>query len=166
MIRRTLLVLIVLVAALFVPAAASAASCGVTWGSLEKSEPSTNPNPGSLYSVRTGRHECFDRLVLEFRSRAEGFGVVYTEDLDPGAPGLPLHLRGAAHLLVGVVGSPEPFEHPAELVAVPGYRTFRQVSLVGSQQYSTQIGLGVRARLPFRVFSWGDKIVIDVAHAW
>jgi hypothetical protein len=41
----------------------------------------------------------------------------------------------------------------------------------GSFEGQTTIGLGVRARLPFRVFTLdgpgnGSRIVIDVAHHW
>jgi hypothetical protein len=58
-----------------------------------------------------------------------------------------------------------------ELVNVSGYRTFRQVAWGGSFEGQTTIGLGVRARLPFRVFTLdgpgsGSRIVIDVAHRW
>jgi hypothetical protein len=49
--------------------------------------------------------------------------------------------------------------------------TFRQVVFDGTFEGQTQIGLGVRARLPFRVFTLagpggGSRLVIDVAHRW
>ena len=55
-----------------------------------------------------------------------------------------------------------------------GYRTFRQVAWAGSFEGSTTVALGVRARLPFRVFvlpgvaqsDFGPRLVIDVAHRW
>ena len=52
-----------------------------------------------------------------------------------------------------------------------GFRTFRQVSWAGSFEGLTSVGLGVRARLPFRVFvlsgpGSGSRIVVDVAHTW
>jgi hypothetical protein len=58
-----------------------------------------------------------------------------------------------------------------ELVTVTGYSTFRQVAYAGSFEGQTTIGLGVRARLPFRVFilegpGTGSRLVIDVAHYW
>jgi hypothetical protein len=49
---------------------------------------------------------------------------------------------------------------------VAGYRTFRQVAWAGSFEGYTTVGLGVRARLPFRVFLTGNHLVIDVAHTW
>ena len=40
-----------------------------------------------------------------------------------------------------------------ELVNVTGWRTFRQVAYGGSFEGYTTIGVGLRARLPFRVFT-------------
>jgi hypothetical protein len=60
---------------------------------------------------------------------------------------------------------------PAELSNVAGYQTFRQMVWAGSYEGYTSIGLGVRARLPFRVFTLdgpgsGSRLVVDVAHYW
>jgi hypothetical protein len=54
---------------------------------------------------------------------------------------------------------------------VAGYRTFRDVAWAGSFEGQTTFGLGVRARLPFRVFQLdgpgnGTRVVVDVAHRW
>jgi hypothetical protein len=54
---------------------------------------------------------------------------------------------------------------------VTGYRTFRQVAFLGTFEGYTTIGLGVRARLPFRVQvlagpGAGSRLVIDVGHRW
>lgn len=54
---------------------------------------------------------------------------------------------------------------------VAGYRTLRDVVYGGSLEGHTEFGVGVRARLPFRVFTLagpdgGSRIVIDVAHKW
>ena len=51
------------------------------------------------------------------------------------------------------------------------FRTFRQVASGGSFEGYTTVGLGVRARLPFRMFvlrgpGSGSRLVIDVAHRW
>ena len=63
-------------------------------------------------------------------------------------------------------------EDPEEVVDVSGYSTFRQVAWAGTYEGYTTLALGVRARLPFRVFSLAgtqpdtSRLVIDVAHAW
>jgi hypothetical protein len=51
-------------------------------------------------------------------------------------------------------------------VNVSGYRTFRQVAWAGSFEGVTTVGLGTRARLPFRVFTLPGRVVVDVAHRW
>jgi Fumarylacetoacetate (FAA) hydrolase family len=60
---------------------------------------------------------------------------------------------------------------PAHAVDVAGFRTFRQVAFFGTFEGQTTLGLGVRARLPLRVFvlsgpADGSRVVIDVAHHW
>jgi len=59
---------------------------------------------------------------------------------------------------------------PTEVVSVRGWRTFRQVSF-GAFGYGATFGLGVRARMPYRVFTLpgpgdGSRLVIDVTHRW
>jgi hypothetical protein len=167
---------------LVAPAAASAAPyCGITWGSLDRSSAG---GTGFLDDVRAGRHDCYDRLVLDiygnrsFHSWRVGYVSHVTEDPSDR----PVPLRGGAFLAI-TVQAPDHTPNgtltyapadPRELVDVSGYRTFRQVAWAGSFEGSSSIGLGVRARLPFRVLalsgipgtSNGTRVVIDVAHAW
>jgi hypothetical protein len=61
--------------------------------------------------------------------------------------------------------------NPGELTDVSGYRAFRQLAWAGSFEGQSTIGLGVRARLPFRTFTLdgpgtGSRLVVDVAHRW
>ncbi|WP_434992883.1 AMIN-like domain-containing (lipo)protein [Arthrobacter sp. Ld5] len=157
---------------------ASAAYCGITWGSTAKVATSTN-NPAPITNVRAGRHVCFDRMVVDVRGRAAGYNVRYVPQYTGIASGLPIPLRGGARLSVTVVApaynsAGQPTYRPAnprELVNVAGYCTFRQVALGGSFEGRTSFGLGVRARLPMRVFvlpgpGAGSRVVIDVAHRW
>jgi hypothetical protein len=58
------------------------------------------------------------------------------------------------------------FADESELVDVSGYQTFRQVAWAGSFEGESTVGLGVRARLPFRVYTLPGRIVVDVAHRW
>ena len=60
---------------------------------------------------------------------------------------------------------------PLRATNVAGYQTFRQVADAGSFEGQTTVGLGVRARLPFRAFILagpgdGSRLVVDVAHRW
>lgn len=174
--RRTVLLLAVL-AAMFgvvLPAGTAAAApyCGITWGSLPKS---ANPTTVSeLVNIRSGRHDCYDRLVFDTNGSVNGYWVSYVDVVTHDPTGDPVPLRGGARLSV-TVQAPSYDENgnltynPAnrsELVNVAGYQTFRQVAWAGSFEGSTTVGLGVRARLPFRVFTLPGRVVVDVAHFW
>lgn len=171
-------------AALVSPVAAQAAPyCGITWGSLDKSAGTLTQD--ALYDVRAGRHSCFDRLVLDVTDvdaagAPAGYTVRYVPAVRQDGSGHVIPLRGGAFLqIVLQVSTSDPFNgsptylppNPSELVNVSGYSTFRQVASGGSFEGYTTIGLGVRARLPFRVFTLdgpgdGSRVVIDVAHKW
>jgi hypothetical protein len=165
---------------LAVPAAqAHAPYCSIRWGSLAESADSTEV--ALLTNVRAGRHACFDRLVLDYADDADGYQVRYVSAIRGVMLDRPLDLRGGA-LLEIVVQAPYGEDSPAfsvgysprnprELVSVSGWRTFRQVSLAEVHESQVTLGLGVRARLPFRVFTLDgpggrSRIVIDVAHRW
>ena len=161
-------------------APASAASCSVSWGSTAKK--SAPMSSRELTNVRSGRHKCYDRLVIDLNGAAAtstGYDVRYVPAVVQDGSGLPVPLRGAADLQI-VLKAPaydtngDPTYNPAdpdELVNVSGYSTFRQVAFAGSFEGLTTIGLGVRARLPMRVKriagpGTAQRVVIDVAHHW
>ncbi len=160
-------------------ASATAPYCGITWGSLAKSSGVTAP--GDVISgVRAGRHACYDRLVVDLRGDPAfgSYDVRYVPVVRQDGSGFPVPLRGGADLQI-VVRAPAYDDmgaatylpaHPTEVVGVAGYRTFRQVAWAGSFEGQTTLGLGVRARLPFRVLvlptSGGTRVVVDVAHRW
>ena len=161
------------------PATAAVPYCGITWGSLEKTADATGP-AGVLTNVRAGQHGCYDRLVIDVAgSPGAAYDVRYVPQVISDGSGLPVPLRGGAFLQVAVrvpaydmAGNPTyaPAD-PQELVDTTGFATFRQAALAGSFEGVTNVGLGVRARLPFRVFTLagpgsGERVVIDVAHQW
>jgi hypothetical protein len=179
---RRLLVLVsaaLLAVGVLAPAAASAdPDCGTTWGSLEKAAPQYTQ--ATVEDVRAGRHDCYDRLVIELGpGAATGYQVRYVPQFTQDFSGDPIPLRGAGDLEVIVNARSydddfNPTWDPAdrmEAVNVTGFGTFRQVVDSVSWEGQTQIGLGVRARLPFRAFvlagpGAGSRLVIDVAHSW
>ena len=159
---------------------ATAASCAVTWGSLPKS--SVPMTARQIRHARAGQHSCFDRLVIDlngYGTAATGYDVRYVDQVTQDGSGQVVPLRGGAKLQI-VIKAPayDPsgelvwdFDRPNEAVDVTGFSTFRQVAYAGSFEGQTTIGLGVRARLPMRVFrldgpQTGQRIVIDVAHHW
>lgn len=154
-------------------AAAEGPYCGQRWGSTP--EILTTGSTGEVVDVRAGRHACFDRLVLDVDGDLDGYAVQYVDVVRQDGSGNPVPLRGGARLQVTATAPVVPtdsfFLGAGELVDVGRYRTFRQVAWVGSFEGSTTIGLGVRARLPFRTFildGHGDtsRLVVDVAHRW
>ena len=174
--------LVAVVAGLVSPAAAAAPYCGITWGSQAKAM--DRGDTESLNDIRAGRHACFDRLVVDVGGQDAWFNsydVRYVREVRADGSGDRVPVRGGAVLQVVVkapayndLGSTYVPRNPAEVVDVSGFRTFRQVAWAGSFEGQTTLALGVRSRLPVRVFSLPGtpnsdhtpRLVIDVAHSW
>ncbi len=158
--------------------ASSASACPTGWGSLAKTAAPMSTAP--LTGVRAGRHDCFDRLVLDVGPGAvRGWTVQYVDAVRQDGSGTVVPTRGGA--AISVVAHVPAYDSSgratyaprdrSELAPVAGYRTFRQVVWAGSYEGYTTVGLGVRARLPFRVFALdgpgtSSRLVVDVAHTW
>ena len=162
--------------------ATTTSPCRVSWGSVARSEPAMTPAP--ILNARVGRHECFDRLVIDIEGPAGGYDIRYTDGFRNSASGEPIPVAGGAVLTVAVhapeydvnTGSPTVPWREGTLVAASqlasgGFRTFRDLVAGVSFEGVSDFGLGVRARLPFRVFKLDgpgthSRIVVDVAHRW
>ena len=183
-VRLSILTLTTALAALVLPGSAQAAPyCGITWGSTAKTN--TAADTEMVNGVRAGRHACFDRLVIDIGGQDvsfDSYDVRYVPLVYSDGKGDAVPVRGAADLQI-IVRAPAYDQYgnatftPAnrsEVVNVAGYTTFRQVAWAGTFEGQTTLALGVRARLPFRVFTLdgvansGDtpRMVIDVAHRW
>jgi hypothetical protein len=157
---------------LVVPASAAAPYCGITWGSQPRHDAGLSTEGVAVTNLRAGRHACYDRLVIDL-TRSGGFGGydVYYGAV-PATSGLPVPLDGGADLVINVHAAALETYQPRnrdEAVAVDGFSTFRQVDYVESFEGYTLVGLGVRARLPFRVFvlpASPGRMIVDVAHHW
>lgn len=158
-----------------VPGAAAAgttthATCATHWGRDVKHAGTMVSSRVS--SVRAGQHLCFDRLVIGIGAgKRPGYRVRYVSRIIADGSGQPIPVRGRGKLLINVMG-PASRHFPSSgrhLVDVTGFRTFRQVVGAGSFEGLTSLGLGVRSKLPFRVFELrgpgsGWRLVVDVAH--
>ena len=172
-----------IVAALTTPVAATVAStsaaaatsaapfCGITWGSLPKAT-----SPGQLWTRQ--RHRGTDRparLLRPARLRrrpgqrhgSATTSATSTSVTGPGS-GLPVPVSGGAKIQITINA---PSTLGTSTTTFSGWRTFRQLKNVGSFEGYTDYGLGVRARLPMRVFvltdtDGGRRLVVDVAHRW
>lgn len=168
-----------------VPAGAGAApSCGITWGSVAKSAPAMTGAP--VTGVRPGRHDCFDRLVIDLAGKpAPGYDVRYVAlPYRAEGTGAPLSVAGGAVLQITVRApaydangrSTVPWGGTAVVIRpdrfrAADYKTFRDLAWGGTYEGQSSFGLGVRARLPFRVYTLdgpgaGSRLVVDVAHRW
>jgi hypothetical protein len=177
--RLFVLMLTAALAGLVLPATAQAAPyCGLTWGSTPEQAGNSAPARmgAELTAVRAGRHACFDRLVLDIPgggTRVSSYRVEYVRAVTNDGSGAVVPLRGGAFLQITVGANSEDFR-PAnrrELADVAGCTTFRQVAWAGGFEGYSSVGLGVRARLPFRVLTLAGpgnavRVVIDVAHRW
>jgi hypothetical protein len=146
-------------------------ACAVRWGTNTKQHGPTFPVATPVRDVRAGQHGCFDRLVVDLGTGpSPGYSVRYVSQILSQAEGKVLPVRGHAKIEIVVRGPAGRGYHPlaVNLVSVAGFATFRQVRGAGSFERVTEIGLGVRAKLPFRVFLLGStqgwRLVIDVAH--
>lgn len=149
----------------------------VSWGSLPKAASNTAMDT-HVVGVRTGQHPCFDRIVIDLDGPVTGFAIEYVPELSQDGSGQTVPVSGGA--IIRIIGRAPAYDDNGRAtispvavdgVAVSGYRTFRDVAWAGSFEGQTTIGLGVRARLPYRVFTLsgpgnGSRLVIDVAHRW
>lgn len=147
------------------------AFCGILWGSLAKK---SNPSfTGAVSGVRSGQHECYERVVFDVGVGAGqlGYNVRYVSVVTSPTTGLPVDVSGGATLQVTINAPATLRVPPSGTINYTGWRTLRQLKWVTSFEGQTDFGLGVRARLPMRVFtlpgaSGGQRLVIDVAHRW
>lgn len=159
-----------------IPVAANAAPaapfCGITWGSGAKSAPPMVQD--HIRATRVGEHACFDRLSVDMGGKpVPGYNARYVAHCIADPSGMIKPMKGGAIIQVGIQ-APAAAAFPANkanLNNVTGFRTFRQIRSAGSFEGVTQICIGVRARLPFRLLqlhgSNGKGILtIDVAHRW
>lgn len=158
-------------------AAAPAAPCPIGWGSQPEAQPGLGPAP--LHTVLTGSDPCADRIEFELDGPAAGYSVQYVDEVVQDGSGAPVTVPGGARLQVqlhhpaytdagrstfaGRIGEPLP--------SVSGYRSVQSVVFAGSFEGYSTFGVGVRARLPFRVSvvkgpGTKSRIVLKLAHSW
>lgn len=158
-------------------ASATVASCPTGWGSLPKAGHSVSS--ATIHNIRTGHHPCFDRVVIDLNGAPDGYRISYVDRFVTEGEGKVINTRGGAKLLI-VVDSPayDPYTGAStylptdrlELIPHPTH-TLRQGVWLGSFEGQTSIGIGTRARLPYRAFVLNgpgadSRIVVDVAHTW
>jgi hypothetical protein len=168
--RKTRILLALLFAfvatvALALPAAAVEPACPSGWGSLPEQNVALTGDP--VTGVRAGTHPCFDRVVVDIAGSPAGYTVQYVAQVTADGSGAVVPTPGGARLQA-TVNAPVGFTRTIgrSMVSVAGYPTLRSVVFAGGFEGYTSFGIGVRARLPFRVFTLPNRVVIDIAHHW
>lgn len=157
-------------------AAPQTAACETAWGSMAKAGPGSLAMVGALADVRTGPHACYDRMVFDIPGMTTadpaGYWVRYVPSFAhiPSGTGIPV--AGGAVIEIRFTAPVNQSQYPVGLadplpgLDFSGYQTFRDAKFGGYYYSATHIGLGVRARLPFRVLVLPGRLVLDVAHNW
>jgi hypothetical protein len=165
------------------PSGEGTACATPAWGTGAK-DGSPLLSPAPLYLVRVGQHPCYDRVVFDVNGpEPVGYSARYVPVVQADGSGKPVPVAGGAALEVVVrapiLGTDSQGHQPGsrvpavgeDLVAasrVAGWTSVRQVSYAGSFEGQTTTAVGVRTRLPFRVFVTADSgyrhLVVDIAH--
>jgi hypothetical protein len=166
------------------PSSTSGTACATqAWGTGAKNgSPMMSAAP--LYLVRVGQHPCYDRVVFDVNGpEAVGYTARYVPVVQADGSGQPVPVAGRAALEVVVrapmlgtdsqghqpgSGVPAVGENLVPRSRLAGWSSLRQVVYAGSFEGQTTTAIGVRARLPFRMFVTGNRgyrhIVVDIAH--
>jgi len=121
-----------------------------------------------LTDVRTGQHDGFGRVVLEFSGTGiPGWTVNYVDKARADGSGRPVTVDGDAALDIYAAGTTYPtdgiYDGPKR---VAGDGTVADVYVVGTFEGDTQVVAGIDGgRKPFRVFTLTNpsRLVVDVA---
>ncbi|MFG2527079.1 hypothetical protein [Streptomyces sp. NPDC048516] len=159
------------------PAGRAPAACSTAWGSGNKSTTDASFKP--LKNITTSRTECYDRMVFDIggANGKLGYHVGYVDAFHQDGSGERIPVKGGAILQIFVsapshdpVTGKQTYAGTAGKslpgVNISGYKTFTDTKFGASFEGQTQVGLGLRAKLPFRVVQSGHELIVDVAHKW
>jgi hypothetical protein len=124
----------------------------------------------TVTSVRSGRHDGFDRVVFELAGEGTpGWDVRYVDSATAEGTGAPIGLAGPAYLRVTMTGTTYPFESGADEVARGSVGSAGAV-VTGAFYDGTFEGqslayIGTGAEVPFRVYALSApaRVVVEVA---
>lgn len=162
--------LLALIAVAMPNAAAAAPACPhVNWGSLPEAGGVAQPER-AITAVRVGAHPCFARLVVQTDGGPPpAFDVRYVPQIIEDGSGRVIPVTGGAKLQVVIhaQGHNAAGDRSFVLPAVGG-ETFKRLVFAGDFEGQVTLGIGTRARLPFRVFTLTNppRVVLDVARHW
>ncbi|WP_409483665.1 hypothetical protein [Arsenicicoccus dermatophilus] len=159
----TLLAAGAVVAAPAAPAEARTVCRTAAWGTGDKDD--WRGGAGSYMAdrvvYRTGRHACFDRVVIDYLP-VEGTGPAMRNVGYTGGMSKPWR-GGRAMIFITTPGEIDPYT-----VVTKGYRSLVAVSLCDRHRMSV-ICIEVRRKVPYRVMDLAGpgakrRLVVDIAH--
>ena len=165
----------------------TSAGCRETrqWNTADKT--ATPFSTDALYGVRLGRHDCYDRVVLDINGPAEaGYAVRYVPVVTADGSGKPMPVPGTAALEVVLHAPPQGLDNsghqPGRMFAntgdylytateLAGWHSLRAIRFAGYFEGRSTLAIGISETLPFRVSTQLDatnhirRIIIDITHA-
>jgi hypothetical protein len=128
----------------------------------------------TVRDIRTGRHDGFDRVVLEVGGTGTpGWDVRYVDQATSQGSGDPVQVAGSAVLQVSVTGAGIPDATGVPEFAGPdplrgeGTKTVTEVVFDATFEGTTVAFVGTSARVPFRVYALQNpsRVVVEVRDA-
>jgi hypothetical protein len=132
----------------------------------------TATTPAELSNIRSGRHDSFDRIVLEFSGPEPMCSASYVNQIVADGSGEPISLDGNAFLQVALSGAAahdgagkSTYDGP-DMIDTPELQNVAAVTLAGDFEGQVTIGLGLNVKTHYKVFalSGPTRVVIDVGH--
>ena len=125
-----------------------------------------------LTTIRSGRHDSFDRIVLEFSGPEPMCTASYVNQIVADGSGQPISLDGNAFLQVTLSGAAahddagkSTYNGP-DMIDTPDLQNVAAVTLAGDFEGQVTLGLGLNTKTHYKVFalSGPTRVVIDVGH--
>ena len=143
-------------------APAAAEPCATAWGTGTRI---AAVQGSAVRTVRIGTDACWDRVVFDLAGPVAGYHVTYVDEVTQEVRGGDARVRrreAAGH------AAPPGGRPAAYLPARRCRRRLPDAALRGLRRdlEGSTIGIGLRERLPFRVFTLTgpDRLVVDIAH--
>lgn len=154
------------------PATTTASQAWTTATKTGTHDPKVPEDMPMLVDIRTGSHDGYDRVVLEFRNDLPSWRVGYVDQVTSES-GATVPLRGTARLFVdlspawGHEQDTAPFQatYTGPRSLTPDYPTLRQVRWVDDFEAHLTFGIGLQRQVGFRVVELRgpSRLAIDVA---